>query len=159
MDLGVLEDDCSSEAFVINSQGQIAGSSVPCSANFQRAFSWEKGAMVDLNALAFPKSLHLIDVESMNDRGEIAGLGVPPGCSDFPDDGTCGHAYLLIPVCADGSEGCADTPLDPAVVAESRAKSGRAITAEELANFEQRMAQMHSRVVGRDRGFGLWPSR
>ena len=46
------------------------------------------------------------------------------------------RAFLLIPVCADGNEGCADAPLDPAVVAQSRAVSGAApktITAEELA--------------------------
>jgi len=118
--------------------------------------------MVDLNAVASPKSLHLIDVESMNDRGEIAGLGVPPGCSDFPDDGTCGHAYLLIPVCEDGTEGCADAPLDPSVVAKSRAvptPSPKTMTAEELAKFRERIFRMHARVAGRNPGFGLWPRR
>lgn len=161
-DLGVLEGDCFSEAFAINSRDQIVGFSAPCALNFQRAFLWEKGSMVDLNAVASPNSLRLIDVESINDRGEIAGLGVPLGCSDFPDDGTCGHAYLLIPVCEDGSEGCTDAPLDPAVVAQSRPASGAApkrMTAEELAMVKERVAKMHARMAGRNRGFGLWPRR
>ena len=157
-DLGTLEGDCSSEAFVINSRHQIAGQSIPCSPDFFRAFLWEKGSIVDLNALASPKSLHLIDVESINDRGEIAGIGVPPGCLDFPDDGTCGHAYLLIPVCADGTEGCEDSPLDPAVVAQSRASSGavaKTMTSEELKIFKERLPRM----AGRNHPFGLWLRR
>ena len=157
-DLGTLEGDCSSEAVVINSRYQIAGFSIPCSPDFFRAFLWEKGTMVDLNALVSPNSLHLIDVESINDRGEIAGLGVPPGCVDFPDDGTCGHAYLLIPVCANGSEGCEDAPFDPSAVVQSRASSGavaKTMTAEQLKVFKERL----SRMADRNRPLGLWLRR
>jgi probable HAF family extracellular repeat protein len=146
-DLGAVDDDCFSEAFAINSRDQIVGLSIPCAVNFLRGFLWENGAMVDLNAVASPNSLHLIDVFSINDRGEIGGVGVPPGCSEFTDD-ACGHAFLLIPVCADGTEGCADAPLDPALVAQSRVASGAApktMTAEELAAFKKRIARMSSR--------------
>lgn len=160
-DLGAVGDDCFSEAWAINSRDQIVGLSYSCASNILRTFLWENGSIVDLNALSSTNSLQLIDGDAINDRGEIGGVGVPPGCSDFTD-AACGHAYLLIPVCADGTEGCADAPLDPAVVAQSRAASGAApktMTAEELAIFKERIARMHAGMAGRNRGIGLWPRR
>lgn len=160
-DLGVVDDDCFSEAFVINSRDQIAGGSIPCAGNFLRAFLWENGAMVDLNAVASPSILHLIEVEAINDRGEIGGVGVPPGCSEFTD-AVCGHAFLLIPVCSDGTEGCADAPFDPVVVGQSHTGSGAAaetITAEQFATLKQRIDRIHARMSARNQGFGLWRAR
>jgi hypothetical protein len=96
---------------------------------------------------------------TINDRGEIAGNDVPrghPGGDIF----TVGHAFLLIPVCADGNEGCADAPLDPAVVARSRVVSGTApktMTAEALAKFKERIARMHAGMTHRNRGLGTSP--
>jgi hypothetical protein len=115
---------------------------------------WEKGSIVDLNTLIPPgSSLQLADAEGINDRAEIVGIGVPPGVP--PGNWiTQGHGFLLIPVCADGAEGCADAPLDPAVVARSRtvsAAESKKMTAEELAMLIKRM----SRVAGQNRGFGL----
>ena len=51
-----------------------------------RAFLWENGGpMVDLNTLIPPNSgLTLVQAFSINDRGEIAGIGVPPGVA-VPD--------------------------------------------------------------------------
>jgi probable HAF family extracellular repeat protein len=160
-DLGAVEDDCFSEASAINSRRQIVGLSFSCASNVLRTFLWENGSIVDLNALSSPNSLQLIDAAAINDHGEIGGVGVPPGCSDFTDT-ECGHAFLLIPVCANGNEGCADAPLDPAVVARSRAASGAApktMTAEELAKFKERIARMHAGMTHRNRGFGFWPRR
>ena len=156
-----MQDDCFSEAAAINSRDQIVGLSASCTSNVLRTFLWENGSIVDLNALSSPNSLQLIDADSINDRGEIAGVGVPPGCSDF-SDAVCGHAYLLIPVCADGTEGCADAPLDPAVVAKSRAASDAApkkMTAEELGLLKARIAQMRARFAARNRRFGFSPRR
>ena len=66
------------------------------------AFLWENGGpMVDLNTLIPADSaLHLVFALYINDRGEIAGNGVPPGVSldDFLQDESLGHAFLLIPV-------------------------------------------------------------
>jgi len=154
-DLGTVGDDCYSEGFAINARAQVVGQSFPCSLNFLRTFLWENGSIIDLNALGSPKILRLIEAFAINDRGEIGGIGVPPGCSDFTD-AACGHAFVLVPVCADGTEGCADASLDPNVVAQSRASGAmpKSMTAQELAVFKSRIAQIQSRMIGRNQTFG-----
>ena len=109
-DLGVLAGDCISQASAINSKGQIVGNSLSCDGSTLRSFLWEKGSMVDLNTLIPPNSgLLLVETFAINDRGEIAGNGVPPGCIGGPF-GTCQHGFVLIP-CGEGDqgeEGCED---------------------------------------------------
>ena len=59
--------------------------------------------MVDLNSLIAPgASLDLTYGVAINDEGEIAAFGVPPGCAP-QDYELCGHAYVLIP-CGVGEE-------------------------------------------------------
>ena len=95
-DLGNL-GGCFSFARTINSQGQVVGLAVSCDGSVVRAFLWEKGLMVDLNALIpSGSSLQLADAEDINDRGEIAGIGVPPGVP-LANYITEGHGFLLIP--------------------------------------------------------------
>jgi len=120
-DLGHLNGDCTSEAWAINSVGQIAGISFSCDGVTARAFLWEDGSLVDLNTLIpAGSSLQLVWPMAINDRGEIAGVGNPPGCSD---SGLCGHAFVLIP-CAEGEQGCsggvasATTPGSPEFVTQ-----------------------------------------
>jgi probable HAF family extracellular repeat protein len=94
-DLGFLEGDCYSEAFVINSKGQIAGQSYSCDGTTARAFLWQNGTIFELNQLIPVNSgFRFTQAFVINDRGEIAGVGTPPGCN-FDED--CGHALLLIP--------------------------------------------------------------
>ena len=102
-DLGVIGSDLCSYATGINAEMQVVGaldSTCDDSATF-RAFLWEDGSMVDLNAL-FPKNsgLHVGQVFTINDRGEIAGEG--------DDSGGNEHAVLLIPCDENhqGVEGC-----------------------------------------------------
>jgi probable HAF family extracellular repeat protein len=102
VDLGVLPGDSCSNAYYVNSHGQVVGTSenldlclIPTG---RHAFLWEKdGPMLDLNTLIpTGAELELTFAIAINDRGEIAGFGVPPGCA--PEDvELCGHAYLLIP--------------------------------------------------------------
>jgi probable HAF family extracellular repeat protein len=115
-DLGTVEDDNCSTAWGINARGQIVGTSSISTASGEctavRAFLWEHGGpMIDLNTrIPADSGLHLVVALSINDRGEIAGIGVPPSVS-VDDVQTLGHAFLLIPCDQDhsDSEGCGDT--------------------------------------------------
>ncbi len=109
-DLGAVAGDCISQAMAINSKDQIVGNSLSCDGSTLHSFLWEKGSMVDLNTLIPPNSgLQLVEPLAINDRGEIAGDGVPPGCSG-PVFGTCQHAFVLVPCDEERSneQGCQD---------------------------------------------------
>jgi hypothetical protein len=87
--------------------------------------------MVDLNSLIPPgSSLQLTFAVAINDRGEIAGFGVPPGCAPKDVD-ICGHAYVLIPCDSNGGDSgnCDDNGesrlATPQLNLDSRDASGR----------------------------------
>jgi probable HAF family extracellular repeat protein len=108
-DLGTLTGDCLSEAVAINSKGQVVGYSFSCASNTQRSFLWDDGQMIDLDTLIpHSSSLQLLEGLNINDRGEILGVGVPPGVP--PNTDLFGHQFLLIPCDRDHSdvEGCQD---------------------------------------------------
>jgi probable HAF family extracellular repeat protein len=96
-DLGTLDGDCFSVGSAINSQGQVVGQSYSCASQTERTFLWENGSMIDLNTFVPAGSgAQWIEVDAINERGEIGGIGNPPGCPN-PNDAACGHAFLLIP--------------------------------------------------------------
>jgi len=100
-DLGTVDgDDCSS-GFGVNLATQIVGVSFACDSSVVHAILWENGQIVDLNSLIPPGSdMQLQVANSINNRGEIAGVGVLPNGD--------GHAFLLVP-CDDkhpGVVGC-----------------------------------------------------
>jgi probable HAF family extracellular repeat protein len=133
-DLGHL-GDCGSLGFAINSKDQVVGGTFSC-ADFTHstAFLWENGAIVDLNQqIPAPSSLHLVVAIAINDRGEIAGIGVPPGVAPANYD-SLGHAFLLIPA----SEGLGEP------ISEHR------LTRSEATAIRVRLAGMH-------RGLRRWP--
>jgi probable HAF family extracellular repeat protein len=160
-DLGTVDGDGCSWARAINSRSQVVGQSFACDGSVVHAFLWENGSIVDLNTLIPGNpNMQLVDPVSINDRGEIAGLGVPPGCMD---DTACGHAFVLIPCGAEHSteEGCEQSEWDAAVAipngatppnpsAVSVVDSG--LTSREIA------ARMRARF-GRHRGFGSRPQK
>ena len=95
--------------YAISPSGQVVGASrIDATPGNARAFLWENGGpMVDLNTLLpANSSLTLVFAETINERGEIGGTGVPAGCQPADVD-FCGHAYLLIPDgdCDDDCEG------------------------------------------------------
>jgi probable HAF family extracellular repeat protein len=107
-DLGRIGSDPCSRARAINSHGQVVGSTSDCTFAL-RAFLWEHGGpMVDLNQLVQSSSgFQVLIADNINERGEIAGTGVPAGCDNID---ACGHVFLMIPcdenhlgVCADNS--------------------------------------------------------
>jgi probable HAF family extracellular repeat protein len=121
-DLGHL-DDCFSVAIGINSHSQVVGATFSCvDGTNSRAFLWENGGAVDLNALVSPSSaLQLVEADTINDRGEIAGNSVPVGVPGG-DFAILGHAFLLVP-CDEGHpdvEGCDYSLVDAAAPVAQR---------------------------------------
>jgi probable HAF family extracellular repeat protein len=103
-DLGTVGNDQCSFATGINAKGQVVGGSKSTcdpEGGTARAFLWEDGSILDLNALILPGSgLHLESTYTINDQGEIAGEGT--------DTSGNGHAFLLVPCDENhaGVEGC-----------------------------------------------------
>jgi probable HAF family extracellular repeat protein len=158
IDLGTLPGDCYSEAFAINSRGQAVGQSFSCETGIARSVLWEHGSVFDLNILIPRNSdLQLDNTFAISDRGEIAGFGVPSGCSL---DTQCGHAFLLIPCDVEHADedGCngGDTPAihnNAATIspASTNVSQGR-LTPEDLAVLRDRFARRFPRL-------GIWPHR
>jgi probable HAF family extracellular repeat protein len=121
-DLGTLDGDPCSVGYSVNATEQVVGISgyqqdlLGCnSGQTIRAFLWEGGSLVDLNALIPPDStLYLTMPETINDRGEIAGTGLDP-------DGNQ-HAFLLIPCDHNhpNIEGCDYSLVDHAAAAQRK---------------------------------------
>ena len=127
IDLGTFPEDSSSNAYYVNSRGQVVGTSEDRAHMLmgvgEHAFLWEDGGpMVDLNTLVpAGSSLTLTYAVAINDNGVIAGFGVPPGVP--PEDYEIqGHAYVLIP-CEDDHPnlvGCDNSMVDASVTNASR---------------------------------------
>ncbi len=90
IDLGTLPGDIGSDGDGINNLGQVVGGSWDADGN-ERAILWQNGVMTDLNTLIPPDSpLYLIEATgTINDRGEIAGIGLT-SAGDV-------HAFLATP--------------------------------------------------------------
>jgi probable HAF family extracellular repeat protein len=71
-DLHTLGDDPVSEAFAINSRGQVVGISFGGS-NGPRAFLWQGGALTNLNDLVDIAPDMLLSAQDINDAGQITG--------------------------------------------------------------------------------------
>jgi probable HAF family extracellular repeat protein len=126
IDLGTFPEDSSSNAYYVNSRGQVVGTSEDRAHMLigvgEHAFLWEDGGpMVDLNTLIpAGSSLTLTYAVAINDSGVIAGFGVPPGVP--PQDYEIqGHAYILIPCDENhpGVEGCDYSLVDAPVVPQT----------------------------------------
>lgn len=126
VDLGTLPGDSCANAYYVNVRGQVVGTSesrdLCLISTGEHAFLRENGGpMVDLNALiASGSNLRLTYAVAINDRGEIAGFGVPSGCTP-QDYEFCGHAYVLIPCDQNhsGVEGCDYSMVDPVAAPQS----------------------------------------
>jgi len=97
-DLGTLGTDPCSRAVMMNSKGQIVGSTISiCGQGETNAFLWENGGpMVALDTLIpADAGVHLFEGDNINERGEIIASGLlKTGCNDR---NFCGHIFLLVP--------------------------------------------------------------
>jgi probable HAF family extracellular repeat protein len=120
IDLGTTQGRPCGYALGINSAGQVVGTTEDCldEPQSRHAFLWENGDIVDLNTLIPPGSdLLLRGASNINDRGQIAGIGVLPN-GDF-------RAFLLIPCegSRDEVQACEDAPeVKSGVTQSSRAR-------------------------------------
>jgi probable HAF family extracellular repeat protein len=102
-DLGTVNGQPCAFAQNINSKDQVVGVAFDCITDGGHAWLWENGGpIVDLNTL-IPRgsTLTLELAENINDRGEIAGIGSPPGCAN---PFACGHAFVLVPCDEDNAD-------------------------------------------------------
>jgi probable HAF family extracellular repeat protein len=137
-------DDCFSLAYAINAKHQIIGNTFNCDTGYFTSVVWENGSIIDLNAAIAPdSSLFLVQPDNINDRGEIVGQGLPPGCDDT---GSCGHVFLLIPCGAGSAQAC-----DPTSTITSRSNARIAThdhTRTELVNlWRAHLTQSHHKPV------------
>jgi probable HAF family extracellular repeat protein len=159
IDLGTLPGDSCSNAYYVNSRGQVVGTSensalcrIPTG---EHAFLWEGGGpMVDLNSLIAPGSnLELTFALAINDSGEIVGTGVPSGCTNI-----CDHAYMLIP-CDENHpdiEGCDYSLVEGSTVAASRAAvtPQKELTPQEINRIRDLLMNRHRGFMPRTLGSG-----
>lgn len=155
-DLGALPGDCFSQAFVMNSRGQIAGNSATCDGSTIRAALWEDGRVFDLNThISGSSDLLLVEANAINDRGEIAGNGFPTGCTDF----SCTHAYVLIPCDHSNDEECDDTRQNRAgtMASEVVPSNQRSANVDRIPSAE--IVKRMRRRSSQDRFLGAWPRK
>jgi probable HAF family extracellular repeat protein len=151
-DLGTLDPDCSpmfsnSVAFAINSKEQIVGNSGCETTGVVAAVLWEKGGpAIDLNTLIPSNSdMQLVVGASINERGEIAGVGV------LPDEDL--RAFLLIP-CDENHldvEGCDFAMVDATEAAAPRSRLAILPNIDSLArtiNPSQNWLRQRYRMLG-----------
>lgn len=153
-DIGVVGNDTCSSAGSINARTQAVGESAPdCNFDNARAFLWEAGSLVDLNALVPHRcALYLQYAENINERGEIVGTGL--------DAQGNGHAVLLIP-CDESHpdvEDCDYSPVDSAAAtkADSAQESNSPTVTSGATNMSRanELTRIRSLMEGRVRHYG-----
>jgi probable HAF family extracellular repeat protein len=116
-DLGTVDSDLCSQAYSINSQGQIVGGSyIDCGPDTHGFLSENGGPLVDLQTLIPSGSgVTVVLAVDINDRGEIEGFGILPN-GDY-------HSVLLIPCDENHAdvEGCDYSLVDASAAAQSPA--------------------------------------
>jgi probable HAF family extracellular repeat protein len=127
-------------AFRINARDQVVGQAVEnyCSGPGAHAFLWENGSMIDLNQFVSPGvGITLTEVEQINDRGEIFGIGTLADGND--------RAFFLIP-CDEGHpniEGCDYSPMEVSTVAGSHSAPQRQLTPQEVSRIRDLLMNRH----------------
>ena len=146
-DLGTVNGYGYSFAYALNIKRQVVGCVSNDANSCSAAFLWEDGQMVDLNTLIpTNSSLQLQFASNVNDRGEIVGQGLPPGCTNVD---LCGHLFLLIP-CDDNHHGGADCEEQAdGTIATAQSSAARVTQSPRLVTEDSpsgRMGALHGRL-------------
>jgi probable HAF family extracellular repeat protein len=146
-DVGVVPGDLCSNGRDVNSRGQAVGTSTDCMNHVKHMFLWENGSIYDLTALILPGSdIDVFETWDMNDRGEIAAIGVLPNGDQ--------HALLLIP-CDDDHpnvEGCEYSMVDASAAQSNNSVSRPSVvTQPSTASPAQTVDQLRYRWMKRYR--------
>lgn len=152
--LGTLAGDCFSQAFAINSGGQVVGQSISCDGSVVRPVLWQGGQIIDLNVFVPPGSdLQLTDPKIINDGGKIV-------LSGLLSNGDA-HSVVLIP-CEAGEEGCLENARATNTAAQNSASHiappRTAATQTGLTPGEIR-DRVRSLLAKRNRRFGVLPQK
>jgi probable HAF family extracellular repeat protein len=151
-DLGTVDGDLCSGSLGINSETQVVGfSSVDCAVN-SHAFLWEDGQIIDLNIFNHPGSglQQLLLAYNINDRGEIDGLGVPPGVNPG-DVFTLGHVFVLIPCDENhpGVEGCDYSLVDATALPQIPVSPAASRSPGQPFQLPRTRSPFRNRILGR----------
>jgi hypothetical protein len=132
--------DACTEALGINAKSQVVG--FTCGNG--SAILWDNGQAIDLNIFNYPGSglQQLALAYNINDRGEIAGLGVPPGCGD---PFACGLAFVLIPCDENhpGVEGCDYSMMEAPIAVPQTSPAARDASSRMLPQSLMRRMNPH----------------
>lgn len=153
-DLGTLLGDCASQAFAINSKGQIVGRSFPCDGSGERPVVWKRdGTVHELSTLVKHGSgIELMDPKIINDAGDIVLEGVLASGEQ--------HSVVLIP-CDENlavNEECefvAAEASDGAQVRPAENTQARAAASGSKFSPEEWKARLRIAMSKRNRRFGL----
>jgi probable HAF family extracellular repeat protein len=134
-DLGVPPGATFSFASSINTAGQVLGGAGSCSSSGCVAdpFLWQGGASTDLNTLVAPSALQVTEGVFIDDRGEIAGLGLLP-------DGTQ-RVVLLVPAGQAASAGLTSNAPAPGPAGAAAVTHGSPAPCAPVAGWRARLAR------------------
>lgn len=120
------------------------GTSVGCDSSTFRAFLWENGSLFDLNTqIPDNSSLQLAWPLAIDAKGEISGVGVPPGVPST-ENNILGHAFVLIPIGNyDATDVLAVTQDHASQGDKSPLKPGGLTSREIIARIHARMSLSH----------------
>jgi probable HAF family extracellular repeat protein len=149
-DLGTVDGDPSSAAFVVNSGRQVVGATQDANFAYVHAFLWERGSIADLNALIPVNSgVQLMAAVGLNERGEIVAQGVLSN-GDV-------HAFILIPCDENHAdvEGCDYSEVE--VTTEAPVRSTTTTTSAGKLSAAEMMMRYRFLVANRYRSFVALP--
>src|SRR6185437_5595166 len=92
-------------------------------------------------------NLQLAYATNINDRGEIVGRGLPPGCREDDVSHTCGHVFLLVPCDTARAKGCKGKADEAAVINSATAKTNTAMASPDPQRTKEFVDRLRARLA------------